>query len=179
MRDSHPTGALPSVGEVFQQELPYVARVLRYFGVPDADLADVCQEVFVVVHRKLPEFEHRSAIRTWLFRISQRTASDYRKRAHVRREVPVSEPQRGLTEDGEETARRVDLRRQLLSLLEVLDEDKRTVFVLFEIEGLDMKDVANVLECPLQTAYSRLHAARRILKEAFEADQPRLREGVA
>lgn len=166
MQSSAPE-ALPSVAEVFEQELPYVARVLRYFGIPDADLADVCQEVFVVVHRKLPEFEHRSAIRTWLFRISQRTASDYRKRAHVRREVPVAEPQLGQSEDGEESTERVDLRRQLLELLDQLDEDKRVVFVLFEIEGLGMKEIAEILDCPLQTAYSRLHAARRMLKEAL------------
>lgn len=177
MRDSQPIPALPSVGEVFQQELPYVARVLRYFGVPDADLADVCQEVFLVVHRKLAEFERRSTIRTWLFRISQRTAADYRKRAHVRREVPVAEPQQGRSEDGEESARRVDLRRQLVALLQLLDDDKRAVFVLFEVEGLDMKAVAEVLDCPLQTAYSRLHAARRVLKEALERSE--LREGVA
>src|SRR5688572_14081669 len=107
MQSSRPED-LPSVTEVFEQELPYVARVLRYFGVPDSDLADICQEVFVVVHRKLSEFEHRSAIRTWLFRISQRTASDYRKRAHVRREVPVAEPQDGLAEDGEESTERAD-----------------------------------------------------------------------
>jgi RNA polymerase sigma-70 factor (ECF subfamily) len=177
--DSQPTDALPSVGEIFQQELPYVARVLRYFGVPDADLADVCQEVFVVVHRKLPQFERRSAIRTWLFRISQRTAADYRKRAHVRREIAVPEPQHGLSEDGEESAERVDLRRRLLALLDTLDEDKRAVLVLFEIEGLDMKAVASIMDCPLQTAYSRLHAARRLLKEAFEAESAPMQEGVA
>lgn len=166
MQSSAPD-ALPSVAEVFEQELPYVTRVLRYFGVPDADLADVCQEVFVVVHRKLPEFEHRAAIRTWLFRISQRTASDYRKRAHVRREVPVPEPQDGLSEDGEESTERVDLRRQLMELLDRLDEEKRVVFVLFEIEGMGMKEIAEILDCPLQTAYSRLHAARRLLKDAL------------
>lgn len=166
MRDDAPVEA-PSVAEVFQQEAAYVARVLRYFGVPDAELADVCQEVFVVVHRKLAEFEGRSALRTWLFRICQRTASDYRKRAHVRREVPVPEPREGLHEDGEASNERAALRRQLLELLEQLDEDKRVVFVLFEIEGLDMKEVAQIVGCPLQTAYSRLHAARRLLKEAL------------
>jgi RNA polymerase sigma-70 factor, ECF subfamily len=166
MQSSRPED-LPSVAEVFEQELPYVARVLRYFGVPDADLADICQEVFLVVHRKLSEFEHRSAIRTWLFRISQRTASDYRKRAHVRREVPVAEPQDGLAEDGEESTERAELRRQLTELLDQLDDDKRVVFVLFEIEGLGMKEISEILDCPLQTAYSRLHAARRLLKDAF------------
>lgn len=159
------------VAEVFRTEMPYVARVLRYFGVPDHDLADVCQEVFVVVHRKLGEFEHRSAIRTWLYRISQRTASDYRKRAHVRREVPEAEPQRGLVDDGDAAAERAALRRRLVELLDQLDEEKRTVFVLFEIEELDMKEVADIVGCPLQTAYSRLHAARRLLKEALATSE--------
>jgi RNA polymerase sigma-70 factor, ECF subfamily len=154
------------VAEVFRSEVPYVARALRYFGVPDKDLADVCQEVFIVVHRKLSEFEQRSSLRTWLFRICQRAASDYRKKAYVRLETGVettpesSAPVDSFTEP-------LETRRLLLRALEQLDDDKRAVFVLFEIEGLDMKEVAQVMDCPLQTAYSRLHAARRTLAAAL------------
>jgi RNA polymerase sigma-70 factor (ECF subfamily) len=56
-------------------------------------------------------------------------------------------------------------------LLDRLDEQKRQVFVLYEIEGMTMKEVCEVLECPLQTAYSRLHAARAVLSEALENEQ--------
>jgi RNA polymerase sigma-70 factor (ECF subfamily) len=131
--------------------------------------------VFVIVHRKLAEFEHRAAIRTWLYRICQRAASDYRKRAHVRREVTTGEViERGQV-DGRAVVDGAETRAVLQRALDLLDEDKRTVFVLFEIEGFGMKEVATIVGCPLQTAYSRLHAARRILSEAVIG----LREGVA
>lgn len=156
-----------SLEEIFRAEVPYVARALRYFGVPDRDLADVCQEVFLVVHRKLPEFEYRSTIRTWLFRICQRSAADYRKRAHVRREIVVEEPRSGAAMEGDVFTQPLEARRELLRALDMLDDAKRDVFVLFEIEGFDMKEVAEILHCPLQTAYSRLHAARRILAAAL------------
>ena len=58
--------------------------------------------------------------------------------------------------------------RDLLArLLDELDDDKRAVFVLYEVEGLLMKQVAEVVGCPLQTAYSRLHAARELLAAAY------------
>lgn len=162
--------AAPSPGtldlqSIFRAEGPYVIRALRYFGVPERELPDVCQEVFVVVHRKLPEFEHRASIRTWLYRICQRAASDYRRRAHVRREHVTGEP----IDSGEvaslDVAETVMARRSLLRALDALDEQKRAVFVLYEIEGLTMKEVAEAVDCPLQTAYSRLHAARKLMSE--------------
>jgi len=164
-----------TVQEVAQTEGPYVVRALRYFGVPESDIKDVCQEVFIVVHRKLAEFEHRSSIRTWLFRICQRAASDFRKRAHVRREVATAEPISGNVVDKIQTMEAFEARAILTQALEHLDEDKRTVFVLFEIEGLTMKEVTEVVGCPLQTAYSRLHAARKILADVVT----KLRLGVA
>src|SRR5262245_7483674 len=76
-----------SVRQIFDEHARYVWRTLRHLGVADADLEDVCQEVFVTVHRKLPEFEGRSKLRTWLYGICLRVASDYRRReigrAHV------------------------------------------------------------------------------------------------
>ena len=69
---------------------------------------------------------------------------------------------------------RSEARQLLASLLDVLDSDKRAVFVLYEIEELSMKEVAEAVGCPLQTAYSRLHAARKLILEA--AERARLKE---
>src|SRR5437773_11370436 len=77
--------------QVFDERARYVFRVLRYLGVRESDIADVCQEVFVTVHRKIDGFEGRSSVRTWLYRICQRAASDHRRRAYIRQEV-VSDP---------------------------------------------------------------------------------------
>src|ERR1041385_5711937 len=144
--------------QVFDEHAAYVFRVLRYLGVRDADLEDVCQEVFITVHRKIESFEGRSSIRTWLYRISQRAASDYRRRAYVRREVvtDLALDHPGRPEHADE-ARRLEARSTLNVALDRLDDSKREVFVLYEIEGLTMREVCEILDCPLQTAYSRLH----------------------
>jgi RNA polymerase sigma-70 factor (ECF subfamily) len=135
--------------------------------VADADAEDVCQEVFVTAHRKLPEFEGRSSLRTWLYGICLRHASDYRRKAYVRKERPYEEPsdfaESSSSSDAHASA---DSRRLLRALLAELDEDKREVVVLYELEGFTMKEVAEIVGCPLQTAYSRLHAGRARLTEA-------------
>jgi RNA polymerase sigma-70 factor (ECF subfamily) len=155
--------------QVFDEHARYVFRVLKYFGVRDADVQDVCQEVFITVHRKLDEFEGRSSLRTWLYRICQHAASDHRRRAYVRREIATDvaaseDADSSRVEDG---GARSEARSTLEFLLERLDEQKRLVFVLYEIEGLTMREVCEVAECPLQTAYSRLHAARKVLTDAL------------
>jgi RNA polymerase sigma-70 factor (ECF subfamily) len=140
--------------------------VLRRLGVPDADADDVLQEVFVIVHRKLPGFEGRSSVRTWLYSICVRVASDYRLRTRARREAP-SEVAEVAIEAGQEAHVETAQARILLDrVLDALDDSKRAVFVLHEIEELPMSEIASALECPVQTAYSRLHAARREFEAA-------------
>lgn len=154
------------VGTVFRENLPFVFRALRRLGVADGDVDDVCQEVFLVVMRKLGEFEGRSQLRTWIYGICVRTASDYRKRAPRRREVLTDEPPEGQVGRTPLDHAQVSQARDLLDkILSRLDDDKRAVFVLYEIEELQMSEVAAALECPLQTAYSRLHAARKRVEE--------------
>jgi RNA polymerase sigma-70 factor (ECF subfamily) len=135
---------------------------------------DVCQEVFVTVHRRLSDFEGRSSLRTWVYGICVRTASDYRKRVRSRREVSSEVGPEPAVSPGQEYAVSIRQARTALDrILDGLDEDKRAVFVLYEIEELPMADVAGILGCPLQTAYSRLHVARGEVEQAVE----RLRAG--
>jgi RNA polymerase sigma-70 factor (ECF subfamily) len=151
----------PTMREVFDEHAAYVWRALRHLGVPESEADDLCQEVFVVVHRRLASFEGRSSLRTWLYGICLRVASDYRRRARVRYERPAADPARDLAEPvGFAPDERAQARAELLALLDGLDEDKREVLVLYEIEGVAMMEVAEIVGCPLQTAYSRLHAAR-------------------
>jgi RNA polymerase sigma-70 factor, ECF subfamily len=158
--------AASSFADIYRDHAAFLWRALRRLGVRDADVEDVCQEVFLVVHRKLGDFAHRSSLRTWLYSIALRCASDYRRRAHVKREAttsqvvdaPIDAPQPTSVADRQ-------ARAMLDEILDTLDEPKRAVFVLYELEELTMAEVAEAVGCPLQTAYSRLHAAR----EAFEA----------
>jgi RNA polymerase sigma-70 factor (ECF subfamily) len=154
---------------IFDEHARYIIRALRHLGISEADVEDVAQEVFVTVHRKLPEFEGRAKLRTWLYAICLRVASDHRRRAYVVRERATDSPPIDTGErSGAEPDTSVESRAFVQHLLGELDEDKRTVLVLYEIEGLTMREVAEVVGCPLQTAYSRLHAAREILQGAVE-----------
>ncbi len=160
---------VPSLTEIFRQHAPFVWRALRRLGVAESDVEDVCQEVFVVVHRRLGDFEGRSSLRTWIYGICARTASDYRRSGRVRREVvtdaPPDAPQDGAQA---EVVALKQARAKLDRILDTLDDDKRAVFVLYEIEELTMAEVAEAVGCPLQTAYSRLHAARKIVEAGVE-----------
>jgi len=158
------------VRAVFNDHARYVWRALRLLGIPEADVEDLCQEVFVVVQRKLGEFEGRSELRTWLYGICLRVAADHRRRAHVRNERPHPDPTEGLAASpGMRPDARAEARSALHALLDELDEDKRVVLVLYELEGLTMKEIAAAVGCPLQTAYSRLHAARDRITALVEA----------
>ncbi len=152
---------------VFAEHGAYAWRVLRRLGVQECDAEDVCQEVFLVVHKKLAEFEGRSTVRTWVYGICVRAASDYRKRASRRHETVTESPPElpSASDPHGETAGR-QARAMLDRIVDELDDDKRAVFVLYEIEELTMNDVAAAVGCPVQTAYSRLHAARSIVEKA-------------
>ena len=134
------------VRAVFDEHARYVWRALRHLGIPEADVEDLCQEVFVVVQRKLGEFEGRSELRTWLYGICLRVAADHRRRAHVRNERPHPDPTEGLAASpGMRPDARAEARSALQALLDELDDDKRAVLVLYELEGLTMKEVAEAL----------------------------------
>ncbi|WP_146210199.1 RNA polymerase sigma factor [Vitiosangium sp. GDMCC 1.1324] len=153
--------------QVYAESAPFVWRTLRRLGVREADLEDVSQEVFVVVHRRLADFDGSSAVRTWLFGICRRVAADYRKRAHIRRETAVSElPDGAQPPEQVEVVARRQARALLDRILDGLDEDKRAVFVLFELEQWPMSEVAEAVGCPLQTAYARLYAGRQYVQQA-------------
>jgi len=150
----------PSLDVIFAEHARYVWRCLRYFGLREPDLDDGLQEVFLVVHRRLPTFQGRSSLRTWLYGISWRVAVAHLRRVRHVRETSMAE----LPEprhDGATTD--LDIRRDLLRALDTLDDDQRAVFVLYEIEQLGMKEVAEIVGCPLTTGYSRLQAAREKL----------------
>jgi RNA polymerase sigma-70 factor, ECF subfamily len=155
-RDSFP--------EIFQQHARFLWRALMNLGVPSHEAQDLCQEVMITAHRRLPDFDGRS-VRGWLYGICVRVASDYRRSARVRREIPHDVlPDSGLDID---QAERVDRERALGRVLRALDElgeDKRDAFVLYEIEELTLAEISEALGVPLQTVYSRIKAAREALR---------------
>lgn len=141
-----------------------VSRWVRAFGGLDADLEDLVQEVFLVVRRKLHSFDGRN-LPGWLYRIAQRTVSDYRRRAWFKR---FFQPRRQLLEeivDGapnpEVQAERRDALRLLTQIVAKLSPARRAAFVLFEIEGYSGDEIAALEGVPVKTVYTRLHYARK------------------
>jgi RNA polymerase sigma-70 factor (ECF subfamily) len=154
--------------DVYAQHAAFVWRSMRRLGVRPGDVEDTCQEVFLVVHAKLGDFRGGS-MRAWLFAIAARVASDYRKRAFVRREVAGDElPEVAVAEAQTASIERRQALARLDAILAALDDDKRAVFMLFELEQMPMQEVAAAVGCPLQTAYTRLHAAREQVTSAIE-----------
>lgn len=160
------------LADIFREHSAFVWRTLRHHGVAERDLEDCCQEVFVIVQQKLDDFRGQAAMTTWLYGIAWRVAQGWRRRG-ARREEPVPEPPERSEDAGQETALERDRARAALArLLGALDDEKRAVIVLFEIEEIPMVRVAEMIGCPLQTAYYRLHAARRELRAAWELAHP-------
>ncbi|MBX3260449.1 MAG: sigma-70 family RNA polymerase sigma factor [Labilithrix sp.] len=153
--------------DLYVEHASFVWRTMRRLGVRAADVEDTCQEVFLVVHAKLAEFRGGS-MRAWIFAIAARVASDYRKRAFVRREAVGEElPEASVPEAQTATVARAQALALLDAILAGLDDDKRAVFLLFELEQMPMQEVAAAVGCPLQTAYTRLHAAREQVNAAI------------
>jgi RNA polymerase sigma-70 factor (ECF subfamily) len=141
-----------------------VWRFLKYLGVPKDDLPDACQEVFLIAHRKLPEFRGEATSRTWLYGISLRVAKTWRRRKLL---VPLADEERSVGPLQEQEQERRDTHELLCWALDRISEAQREVFVLHEIEELPMIEVAERVDCGLFTAYSRLRLARRALKRAL------------
>jgi RNA polymerase sigma-70 factor (ECF subfamily) len=148
---------------VYRTNVRFAWRLVANMGVRPDDIADVVQEVFVVVHRRLGTVTLRSSLRAWIYGICVRCCANYRRRAVTRRERLVSEPPETVANDDERLSARLDLKRAL----QLLDNQQRAIFLLYEVEGLSMSEVAEALSTPLSTAYSRLHAARETVQREF------------
>ena len=158
--------------EIYESYFDFVWRSLRRLGVHPAALDDAVQEVFLVVHRRLSEFEGRSSLKTWLFGISMHVAQRLARTLarHPADELPDVLLDRPTTATPQDEAARNEAIILLYAILDELDPDKRAVFVMAELEQLTAPEIAEALGAPLNTVYSRLRAARR----EFEASLKRL-----
>ncbi|MCA9671898.1 MAG: sigma-70 family RNA polymerase sigma factor [Myxococcales bacterium] len=147
---------------IYGEQVSFVCHCLRRLGVPDRDLEDKAQDVFVVVHRKLADYDRARPIRPWLTGIAARVALDhlrkaYRKHEDLREQIETAHQQR----DPEQQLAERQARELVLAALDRLDLDQRAVFVLADIEGHSMPEIAEIIDAPLNTLYSRLRLARQ------------------
>lgn len=157
-----------AAGAAFDAHARYVLRTLRCLGVPERELDDARQDVFEVVTRRIGEVAGSATLRAWIYGICLRKALSRRRSAARRREELGGDDARTVEPDQETRLARNEALARALTILESLTDEKRAVFVLYEVEQLTMAEVADVLGCPLQTAYARLYAARREVAATLE-----------
>ena len=159
---------------LYDAQFRFVWCSLRRLGVPEADALDSTQKVFLTAHVKLPEFEGRSSLRTWLFGICQRVASDYRRSAPVRREVVTDVTELDVASHAaDDLAAKAETQQRAAmaeAILNKLSDEQRVVFVLFELDEQSGQEIAELLGISLGTVRSRLRLAR----ETFRREVKRL-----
>lgn len=156
--------------EVYEAHFEFVWRSLRRLGVPTSAVDDAAQDVFVVVHRRLAEFEGRSRLQTWIFGIALRVARTHRRRAAKASVLdPLPDELQGRAETRPDA---VNESKEAWAVVEQflaeLDEDKRAVFVLADLEEHTAPEIAEALGVRINTVYSRLRAARRQFEAAVK-----------
>jgi RNA polymerase sigma-70 factor (ECF subfamily) len=166
----------PEFADLFDREFDYVWFTLRRLGVSTHDLEDVTHDVFVHVYKQLDRYDPRRPLRPWLFGFAYRIASDYRQLARHRVEalqerIEIVDPSPSAV-DRIATCEALALAKAALEMLEV---DRRAVFLLHEVEGYPVPEISEALQIPLNTAYSRLRLARDDF--AKNAQRLRLRRG--
>lgn len=154
--------------DLFANHVRFVGRALRYLGLPERDIPDACQEVFLVVHRRLPEYRPEAALRSWLYAICLNVARQHRRTTRRKPEDPLEDPDSEGAPPHPNPAVRMQERELALRVLDDLSDEKRAVFVLYEVEQLTMDEIVEILGCPLQTGYSRLRAAREQVAAAVK-----------
>ncbi|WP_437619529.1 RNA polymerase sigma factor [Sorangium sp. So ce1151] len=156
----------PSFEDVYKSLLQYVLRVLWRMGVPARNLRDVAQEVFLVVHRRFDDYDPRLPMKAWVASIASHLALRHQRLARNRRELLArSEADRiDVVDPGgdpEALFARAETQRIVRELVQRLESDRRVVFILYELEGLDMRAIAEALQVSENTAWDRLRRARK------------------
>jgi RNA polymerase sigma-70 factor (ECF subfamily) len=164
------------VRTIYREHGRFVWLSLQRLGIHPSDLDDVAQDVFMVVHRRLDTFDRRARVSTWLFGICMRVAANYRRRRRWTHEVlsggGEEDRPSGLAAADDVLVRREqrELAERALNRLEIA---KRATFVMFEIESLSCLEIAELMNVPVGTVYSRLHSARRQLEKNLSRDLAR------
>jgi RNA polymerase sigma-70 factor (ECF subfamily) len=170
---------VPSFESLYREYFDFVWSSVRRLGVRPEAVDDVVQEIFIVIHSRVHTLERPEALRSWIYSVVRRTVSAHHRSQRAKETSGVT-----LAADPDVHARPptpFDLAEQndqvklLYSLLEELDEPKREVFAMAELDELTAPEIAEILEIPLNTAYSRLRAARQAFEEAL-ARRSALRE---
>jgi RNA polymerase sigma-70 factor (ECF subfamily) len=170
---SSPAAVTLGLTEVYDRYFFEVVRWCRAMGAPQTDVEDLAQEVFVVVGRKLHAFDGRN-LPGWLYRITSLTVQRSRRRPwykylFARRDELDPDAFAWVGSDPLQSAEMRETQAQLMDVLSRMSEKRRTAFILFEIEGLSGEEMAELLDIPLATVWTRLYHARKEFVELSAA----------
>lgn len=158
----------PTLAEVYRDDVDFVARIARSLGVPTSQVEDVVHDVFVVVHRRLADFDGRKSVRAWLYGITRRVVMHHQRSFSRAKAREVHAPRPHPSPRVDDVVGRRELVRAVEQCLAVLDDDQRLVFELAEIEGLTCPEIARAHKIKLNTVYSRLRLARKKFESALD-----------
>lgn len=152
--------------QLVDSHVQLVARILRNAGTADADIDDDVQRVFIALSNRLEDVRV-GAEKSFLVQTALHTAAHARRTAARRRETLTDSPPEisDHAAGPEEMTAQRQVRRTLDGILNAMDPDLRSVFVLFEIEGMTTTEIASILEIPSGTVASRLRRARGEFRE--------------
>jgi len=168
---------IPPFKVVYQEYFDFVWTSARRLGIQPSGMDDLIQEVFLVVHSKLHTVAKRESLRSWIYSVVRRTASNHRRARRTHADASSGPPGDGEALSREPTPLENTERNAgfqlLMSLLDQLEEPKREIFALVDVEDLSVPEAAEVLGIPLNTAYSRLRVARQNFEAALARHEAR------
>ncbi len=160
---------LPEFATIYDQYFAFVWRLAAMSRVPPSHLDDVVQEAFLVIHRRLPSFEGRSSLRTWIAAVTRNTAKEFvRRKRHQLLGTDVDPDASASTSLTPAEQLEAAAAAQLLDqLLDELPEEQREIFVLTELEQLTANEIGAVLDMNPNTVRTRLRAARMAVQASL------------
>lgn len=164
---------VPAFESIYAQYFSFVWSSTRCFGVKISAMDDVVQEIFMVIHRKLGTLRQPQSLRSWIYSIARRTATDYHRAERTQSAADVvlalhTETQKNTQPTPHELTEQGEAAELLSGLLDELDPPKREVFVLVEIHDMTAPEISDGLGIPLNTVYTRLRAARAAFEAALQ-----------
>ncbi|MBK7861401.1 MAG: RNA polymerase sigma factor [Archangiaceae bacterium] len=159
----------------YTEHLGWMLNTVRRLGVRPADIEDVAHDVFSTAWKRLDTYSRERAMRPWLFGIAFRVVSNRKANRSGQEQLEAEiDDARGEAHRPDELLEAEVTRRQVLAALDALPVDQRAMFVGADIEMTPITELAETLEIPLNTAYSRL----RLGRQRFEAAFTKLRQEV-
>ena len=145
-----------------EEQFDYVWASIHRLGVRGPDAEDLAHDVLVTIHQRLPSFDASRPLKPWIFGIALNVVRNHRRRVHARldREADLPEAVEDAARSPEHLVELQKTAALVERALDALPDERRAVFVLYELDEVPMADIAAELEIPLQTGYSRLRRAR-------------------